>query len=180
MLFCLLLACCQKADLTVDPEKRDPSEAQEQAANIMGTGEGTQDYPFTVTDIRSMSLSYSEAVWVVGYMVGTAQRSMNNAMFSADAANQSNILLSSDSLCNDTAHCIPIELSSDKWRKNLSLPTNAMHFRKCLLVKGIPSRYLYRKGLRSVSAGLWLDGFDISSVAPQEWDFIDIPTSSQK
>jgi hypothetical protein len=100
---------------------------------------------------------------------------MSNATFLSESQNQTNILLSSDSLCTDTARCIPVELSSDKWRKALSLPTNTLHFRKCLLVQGIPSRYLYnRKGLRNVSAGLWLDGFDIASVAPQDWNTIEI------
>jgi len=180
VLLCLLFACCQKIDPTTAPEEADAPDEAEGAVAVLGTGEGTKAYPYTVADIRSSSLSSSEAVWVIGYMVGTARLSMGNAVFTADATNQSNILLSSDSLCNDTARCIPVELSSDKWRQSLSLPANAMHFRKCLLVKAIPSPYLHRKGLRSVSAGLWLDGFDISSVAPQEWDVIDMPTSSQK
>ena len=174
VLLCLLFACCQKIDPTTAPEEAEVPDEAEGAVAVLGTGEGTKAYPYTVADIRSSSLSSSEAVWVIGYMVGTARTSMSNAVFSADATNQSNILLSPDSLCSDTAHCIPIELSSDKWKKSLSVPTNTAHFRKCLLVKGIPLPYLHRKGLRSVSAGLWLDGFDISSVAPQEWNQITI------
>lgn len=172
LLFCLLLVCCQKIDLTVDPEGGGSSDDAEESVTITGTGEGSKECPYTVTDIRSMSLSGSEAVWVIGYMVGTAPRSMSNATFSADAENQSNILLSNDSLCTDTAHCIPIELSSEKWRKSFSLPQNVGHFHGCLLVNGIPSRYLNRKGLRNVSAGLWYDDFDIASVAPMEWGTI--------
>ena len=171
-LLCLLLVGCQKIGPVVDPEKADAKDAQEQAGDIVGTGEGTMSHPYTVGDIRSKTLSGSEAVWTIGYMVGTAARSMSNAAFSAEADNQSNILLSPDSLCNDTARCIPIELSSTKWKAALSLPTNVRHFRKCLLVKAIPSRYLNRKGLRNVSAGLWLDGFDIAAVAPNEWGSI--------
>ena len=170
-LLCLvLLTCCQKIDLPVEPDNTGAAGNEEQAASIIGTGEGTKECPYTATDIRSLELSNSEAVWVIGYMVGTARLSMSNAAFSIEADNQSNILLASDSLCCDTARCIPVELSTDKWRKSLSLPTNTSHFHKCLLVRGIPSTYLNRKGLRSVSAGLWLDGFDISSVAPQEWE----------
>lgn len=172
LLLCLMFVCCQKIDLTVDPESGGSTDDTEEPVNIVGTGEGSKECPYTVADIRSMSLSSSEAVWVIGYLVGTAPRSMNNATFSVDAENQSNILISYDSLCTDTARCIPIELSSDKWKKNLSLPANTGHFHKCLLVNGTPSRYLNRKGLRSVSAGLWLDDFDIASVAPQEWGTI--------
>ena len=179
LLLCLLLACCQKIDLTTEPEGSDAAQDEEEPVAIVGTGEGTRECPYTVTDIRSLPVADSEDVWVIGYMVGTARQTMSNATFTADADNQSNILLSYDSLCTDTARCIPVKLSTDKWKKNLSLPTNVAHFRKCLLVKGSPAVYLKRKGLGSVSAGLWLDGFDVSSVAPQEWDVIEI-TSSQK
>ena len=177
VLLCLLFACCQKVDLGTEPTDATSGQTSDtgQPVNVLGTGKGTMEYPLTVTDIRSMSLSSSEAVWVIGYMVGTARTAMNHAEFSSEASNQSNILLSYDSLCTDTARCIPIELSSDKWKKSFSLPTNVVHFHKCLLVKGLPSIYLHRKGLRSVSAGHWLDGFDISSVAPQDWDSIELP-----
>lgn len=175
LLLCLLLACCQKLDPTVEPGAAEAADAEGQDVAIAGTGEGTRACPYTVTDVRSLPLAGSDAVWVIGYMVGTAPTSMNNASFSASALNQSNILLSSDSLCTDTARCIPVELSSTKWKKSLSLPLNVHHFRKCLLLKGVPSRYLYnRKGLRNVSAGLWMDGFDIASVAPQEWGIITL------
>ena len=170
-LLCLMLACCQKVDWA-EPKDTASAEAHQVAATIVGTGEGTMECPYTVADIRALGSSGSkgsEAIWVIGYMVGTARQAMSNAVFSIDATNQSNILLSFDSLCCDTACCIPIELSSAKNRSSFSLPTNVEHFRKCLIIKGIPSTYLNRKGLRNVSAGLWMDGFDISSVAPQQW-----------
>ena len=174
LLLCLLLTCCQKADVIANPDNDGTGDDSEEAVTILGTGDGTKTCPYTVQDIRSSSLG-NEEVWVIGYMVGTAPTSMNNATFSVNATNQSNILLSYDSLCSDTAHCIPVELSSSKWKKSLSLPMNVTHFRKCLLVKGIPSRYLYnRKGLRSISAGLWMDGFNISSVSPDEWGSITL------
>ncbi|MBQ7527281.1 MAG: hypothetical protein IJT11_06095 [Bacteroidaceae bacterium] len=172
LLLCLLLAACQKADLTVGPEDGEKAGASEEVGSIIGTGQGSSQCPYTVTDLRSLELPAGDAVWVIGYMVGTAPRAMGNAVFSTDADNQSNILLAADSLCTDPEHCIPVELSSAKNKANFSLPKNTAHFRKCLLLKGIPSTYLYRKGLRSVSAGLWLDGFDISSVEPTGWGSI--------
>ena len=164
---CLTLVCCQKMDVPAGTESE--ADTREEAARIVGTGEGTRERPYTVTDIRSSSLTTTEPVWVVGYMVGTAPRSMTNASFSIDADNQSNILLSSDSLCTDPGACIPVELSSSKNKSEFSLPSNKSHFRQCLLLKALPSQYLYGRGLRNISTGLWLDGFDIASVAPQEW-----------
>lgn len=171
-LLCLLLLCCQKVDL--DTEPADEAEAPEQSAVIVGTGMGSSQCPYTVTDIRSKELPAGVPVWVIGYVVGTARQTMNNAVFRPDADNQSNILLASDSLCTDTTGCIPVELSSAKWKRLLSVPMNTEHFGKCLLVKAVPSVYLKRKGLQNVSAGLWMDGFDISTVAPTEWGVVDI------
>lgn len=172
LLLCLLFAACQKVDLTVEPEDEEKASASEEVGSIIGTGEGSSRCPYTVTDIRSLELSASDAVWVIGYMVGTAPRSMNNAIFSVETDNQSNILLSSDSLCTDASLCIPVELSTAKNKTSFSLPTNTSHFHQCLLLKGVPQTYLYRKGLRNVSAGLWMDGFDIASVSPSEWGSI--------
>lgn len=67
-----------------------------------------------------------------------------------------------------------LELSTAGSKASFSLPANAGHFRKCLLMEGVPSTYLYTKGLRRVSAGLWMDGFDISSVEPTVWGSIEI------
>lgn len=173
-LLCLLLSCCQKADLTVEPENTDAAEGEAKPVSIIGTGEGSRQCPYTVTDLLAAEDMSDEPVWVIGYMVGTAPRSMNNAVFTTEADNQSNILLSDDSLCTDTDRCIPVELSSAKSKTNFSLPTNTSHFRKCIVLEGTPSTYLYRKGLRKVSAGLWMDGFDISTVAPQGWNYITI------
>jgi hypothetical protein len=169
---CLLLACCQKVDPIVEPNDAENTDNSEETIAVIGTGEGTRSCPYTVADIRSLPLSGSEAVWVIGYMVGTAPRSMNNAIFSVETDNQSNILLSSDSLCTDASLCIPVELSTAKNKTSFSLPTNTSHFHQCLLLKGVPQTYLYRKGLRNVSAGLWMDGFDIASVSPSEWGSI--------
>ena len=172
LLLCMMLACCQKTDLTVEPEDKGPADGAEEVGTIVGTGEGTSRCPFTVTDILSKELSSNDTVWVIGYMVGTAPRSMNNAIFSVETDNQSNILLSSDSLCTNASLCIPVELSTAKNKTSFSLPTNTSHFHQCLLLKGVPQTYLYRKGLRNVSAGLWMDGFDIASVSPSEWGSI--------
>jgi hypothetical protein len=171
---CLSFACCQKVDLTVEPDNANAANNSEQVVTIVGTGKGTMEYPYTVTDFLSLDLSANDTVWVIGYMVGTARQTMNNAVFSSDATNQSNILLSADSLCTDAALCIPVKLATDKWKNELSLPSNTQHFRKCLLVRGIPALYLKRKGLEKVLAGLWMDGFDISSVAPQNWEVISL------
>lgn len=171
-LLCFFVAACQKADLTAEPS--DISDEEELPVAIRGTGEGLKAFPYTVADVRTRSLATDEAVWVIGYVVGTARQTMNNATFRSDVDNQSNILLASDSLCTDTARCIPVELATAKWKQMISIPTNPEHFGKCLLIRAIPSIYLKRKGLQNISASLWMDGFDISTVAPTEWGLVEI------
>lgn len=177
LLVALLIAACQKVDLTADPEDKPDTPAanpEVQAASLLGTGEGTPSMPYTVNDVRSGVPSATGDVWVIGYMVGTAPRSMSAASFAAEATNRSNILLSGDALCTDTACCIPVELSSEKMRKLLALPDNRAHYRQCVLLCGTPSVYLYRKGLRSITAAQWLDGFDISTIAPEDWEVVPL------
>lgn len=169
-----LLACCQKADLTVVPSDADAAGDALRAVRLAGTGEGTRVCPYTIADFCAMEFPTDEPVWVVGYVVGSAPRSMSHAVFTAETDNTSNVLLSSDSLCSDIGRCIPVELHTAKLKASFSLPQNVGHFRKCLLIEGVPSTYLYTKGLRRVSTGLWMDGFDISSVAPAEWGSIEI------
>ena len=138
------------------------------------TGEGTMESPFTVTDVQTLQLAADEPVWVVGYMGGTAYRSMGNAEFNAEARNNSNILLAADSLCSDAEKCIPVELNSSKLKSAYSLPSNPQRLHHCLLLRGVPSTYLHRKGLREVSAGLWMNGFDVAKVAPEPWGIISL------
>ena len=171
-ILCLLFICCQKADL--DAEPAEVAETTVQSVAIVGTGLGSMSCPYTVADVMDAPLPSDEPVWVIGYVVGTARQSMSNAVFSPEAENQSNILLSPDSLCESTDDCIPVELQSEKARSNFSIPTNRAHFHQPLLVKGRPSVYLNRTGLRGISTGLWLDGFDIASVAPLNWGTIQI------
>lgn len=173
-LLALLMAGCQQVAL---PDEQDALSAPNEAegfAGVLGTGAGSMSCPYTVADLQDATLPSDEPVWLIGYVVGTARGAMGNAVFSPEAENQSNILLSEDSLCESTDDCIPVELQSAKAKLSFSVPTNRAHFRKCLLVKGKPSVYLNRKGLRGVSTGLWLDGFDIASVAPLNWGTIEI------
>ncbi len=174
-LFCLLLSCCQKIDPTTTPTAGSGEELP-QVSGIQGTGLGTAAFPYSVADIRSGASATEGSAWVIGYVVGTAPGSMAAATFLASATNQSNILLSSDSLCTDTARCIPVELVSAKMRQQFALPNGSARFRKCVMLCGTPAVYLRnRRGLRNITAGLWLENFDVSEVAPQEWGIITLP-----
>ena len=72
MLLCLLLTCCQKIDLTDESQEFQEAGDESSAVSIIGTGEGTRWCPYSVEDILSLDLPEGEGVWVIGYMVGTA------------------------------------------------------------------------------------------------------------
>ncbi len=165
----LLLGSCQRLALDEEPG----SGTGGQASLPTGTGLGTEGCPFTVGDVIDGTASeQGGTVWVVGYAVGAAYRTLAAADFSPHVTVASNILLSADSLCSDVTRCIPVELSTSKWQTLLSLPSNPDGYRQCVLVQGTPATYYKTSGLRKVCAGRWLYGWDLSSVSrdPQEWD----------
>ncbi|MGN1255962.1 MAG: DUF6359 domain-containing protein [Bacteroidaceae bacterium] len=166
----LLSSSCQKQVL------EDEDDGRESPAHVFprGTGEGTFEFPFTVKDVQEgTAAGASGQVWVIGYVVGSAYRSLDNASFSLENASSSSLLLSSDSLCTDVTHCIPVELSSTKWQSQFALPSNPSGYHQCVMFMGTPALYYRKNGLRSLSEGHWLYGFDISSISrePQEWEY---------
>ena len=56
---CLLLACCQKVDPTVEPGDAENTDNSEEAIAVIGTGEGTRSCPYTVA--RSASTPKTKA-----------------------------------------------------------------------------------------------------------------------
>ena len=175
LMVCMALpfSSCQKQIL------EDEEDGGETPAHVFprGTGEGTFEFPFTVRDVQEGNASNAlGAVWVIGYAVGSAYRSLDNASFTLENASHTSLLLSADSLCIDVSRCIPVELSTAKWQSLFSLPSNPSGLHQCVMLMGVPSLYYRKNGLRSLSEGQWLYGFDISSISrePQEWDEVII------
>lgn len=166
----LSFSSCQKQVL------EDEEDGGESPAYVFprGTGVGTFEYPFTIKDVlEGTAAGASGQVWVIGYAVGSAYRSLDNASFVLENASSTSLLLSSDSLCTDVTHCIPVELSSTKWQSMFALPSNPGGYHQCVMFMGRPALYYRKNGLRSLSEGHWLYGFDISSISrePQEWEY---------
>lgn len=169
----LLLASCQKTLLDDEPG----STGTGSVALPQGTGAGTEQCPYSVTDLLQGRVPTDNgAVWVAGYAVGATYRTLSAADFSPTVPYAGNVLLSADSLCHDASLCIPVELASSKWQTLFGLPHNPQGYRQCLLVQGVPMTYYKHNGLRRVSAGRWLYGFDLGSVSrnPEEWDIDSI------
>lgn len=165
----LLLPSCQQMSL----EEETGGSSGTSCASPVGFGEGTAERPFTVGDVMKGKAAQSQSqVWVIGYAVGSAYRSLDKATFSPSSASSSSLLLSADSACTQVSRCIPVELGSAKWQNQFALSRQPAGFRQCVMLRGVPSKYYNKNGLRSLSAGRWFLGLDLSCVSrdPQEWE----------
>lgn len=86
-------------------------------------GQGTQLDPFTVADVIKLNNSYTDAAWVSGYIVGSVNGMSlaENAVFGADPASASNILLAASADEKDVKNCVPVQLPVGKLRTDLNL-----------------------------------------------------------
>lgn len=161
---CILCGC----------EKIDIDEPDESVTDIVvptSLGLGTQKSPYTIEQILKGEVS-TDVSWFIGYVVGSTYSTMNNALFEAGTTYTSNILLSSDSLCQSTDNCVPVELGSSTIQKKLGLPYNSEHFRQCVVVKGQFLRYFRTNGVRNVVEGYFLPSLSLSALknaTPAEW-----------
>ncbi len=136
-------------------------------------GLGTQESPLTPDDmlagVRPRTLAQC---WVMGYAVGSAYNTMSNALFEVPTSYENNILLASDSLCEDAGQCVPIELSTTAAKNSFSLYCCPEKHRQFVVVCGTYGQYYSQPGLRRTVQGYWLPGFDMSAVAvpPEEWE----------
>ena len=170
----VLFAACQKVYF----DRGETDEDIPENLIFTGTGLGTPEAPFTVDDILNGNMmGEADECWVIGYVVGATYSAMKNALFKPKTFYDTNILLSTDSVCDDPSLCIPIELTTKAMKEDFSLAANPERFRKCLLIKGWPALYFKVNGLRRVSAGYWLGDFDIKSILnePEEWKLDTIP-----
>ena len=170
----VLFTACQKVNFDRGGSDEDIPED----LTFTGTGRGTPEAPFTVEDILDGNMMGEvDECWVIGYVVGATYSSMKNALFKPKTFYDTNILLSSDSTCQDVTYCIPVELTTKAMKEDFSLAANPERFHKCLLIKGWPALYFKVNGLRRASAGHWLGEFDIKSLLnePEEWNQDIIP-----
>lgn len=161
-----LTAGCEK----FDPE---PEEEKETAEHVVPTslGRGTQTSPYTISQVIAGDSVTTKVSWFIGYVVGSTYSTMQNAVFDAETSYTSNILVSSDSTCEEISLCVPVELSTVSLQKAFSLHYNSKRFRQCIMVNGRFGQYFRTNGIRDVQTCYWLPGFDISTIktAPTEW-----------
>ncbi|MCD8266814.1 MAG: DUF6359 domain-containing protein [Prevotellaceae bacterium] len=164
----LCLIGCDKVDLDATDSPGAISKTEP-----VGHGLGTQERPLTPDEMLEGVMPQSASdCWVMGYAVGSTYRSLSNAVFGVPTTYSTNILLASDSLCEDASQCVAAELTSTSMKNQFSLSLYPEGFRQFVVLEGTFGTYFSQAGLRSVSAGYWLPSFDLSPIcpAPQEWE----------
>lgn len=114
-------------------------------------GTGTYDSPLTVT--QAIALGSADAAWVKGYIVGyvSGQVISSGAVFSAEGAVDTNILIAASASEKDVKNCMPIQLSREEpnnYRNAFGLKNNPDLLGKEVIMAGQLTPYFGVPGLK--------------------------------
>ena len=119
-------------------------------SSLVVSGEGTKEVPFTVGDVFILNNSGAKA-WVEGYVVGSADGSLDKAVIgSVEGAVASNMLIAASADETDVANCVPVQLSGDV-RSALNLVDNPGNLFKSVKLYAALQAYFSVCGLKSVT-----------------------------
>ncbi len=134
-------------------------------ANVVKTvGIGTQDDPFTVSDVVKLNSStgVDNKFWVIGYIVGCA----GNGGATGDVVATNLAIGETD---DQTEGVLPVELPSGDIRTALNLVDNPSYLGKQVKLHGALITYFNFKGVKSVDAYEFVE----EPVAGCDWDNIE-------
>ncbi len=157
---CILLPmACEKVDLPATPSSTGGGSTSPTTPTdpVVGTGQGSLTAPFTVAQLHERGAAlYGSYVWVVGYVVGHTSYSIQNAVFSAEEAVRSNVLLADSPFETDVTRCLPVELKKEESKHGISLADNPGLWSYYLRVNGTVEAYFRTMGLRDADNYTWL------------------------
>ncbi len=172
-----LCLACEKVNL----DEEDEVVAENSSSSLLapvGHGLGTQARPLTPDELMDGSTPQDTSqCWVMGYAVGSTKSALSNAIFTVPTSYTSNILLANDSTCTDYTQCVAVELGTTSIISQFSLCNYPSGLHQFVVLCGTYGTYFRKVGLRSVSQGYWISGFDLATImpVPEEWEEMDIP-----
>ena len=113
---------------------------------IVFEGEGTQENPYTVADVKQMTEAITEHVWVKGFIVG----SLKSATAFADEASATNLALAATADETEAANCLPVQLPKGTIRDLLNVADNPANMGKEVKVCGTIETYFQVMGVKDV------------------------------
>ena len=116
------------------------------------TGAGTEENPYTATDIHTLGLNdETKKAWVEGYIIGVME---NNKLVANTTSTNSNIVLAD--AADATENYVPVALPSGDVRTALNLKDNSSNLGKKVAVYGTLETYFTIPGVKSVSKYKWI------------------------
>lgn len=158
------ISACQKVDLPSEEggnapgqdtyvpglEDDEPVVVPEEYLDAMTVAQVQATYSYVGTGDKILDA-------VIGYIVGYADRSMNNAVFSAEGAPESNVLLADHKDETRPERCMPLQLvQGTVIRNDLNLAENPDALGMRVYVAGYISKYYNTVGMRSPEAYEWV------------------------
>ena len=115
------------------------------------TGAGTEENPYTATDIITLGLNDKTKAWVEGYIIGVME---NNKLVANTTSTNSNIVLAD--AADEEENYVPVALPSGSIRTALNIVENSSNLGKKVAVYGTLETYFTRPGVKSVSEYKWI------------------------
>lgn len=128
-------------------------------------GDGTQAEPYVVEQLLQQGApSVAEpGKWVKGYIVGfIPEMTLSEAVFSADGAVATNIVIGATAETKNAAQVLPVQLPGGVIRTSLNLKDNPGLLGKEVMLYGSVEKYFGACGVKSVTAAI-VDGKEIGS-----------------
>ena len=142
-----------KTEEQVDPI--DPTEFE---------GDGTQENPYTVGDLKQMKASDypTEAVWVKGVIIGSAASA--TALKPADDQSNTNIAIAAAITRADAVEFIPVELKNNTvFRTSLNVKDHSENIGKEILLNGTITSYFSTTGVKGLVDAI-IDGESVTGI----------------
>jgi hypothetical protein len=139
-------------------------EGIEIASSSIKDGAGTQDSPYSVSQV--LSGAATGTAWVSGYIVGSSN-GMNASDFHAgvEDPSQTNVFIANSPDVTDYTKCVPVQLPSGTIRSAVNLKDNPGNVGKILSINGSIEKYFGQTGVKSAT-DYSLDGEGSSTVTP--------------
>lgn len=187
MIFCLFSFIghsCEKVEIPMASDEKiadGGTAGTSPVIVITGTGEGTASCPYAVADILAFETFPDAPVWTAGYVVGYVEGSLKNAVFGAEGAVQSNILIADSPGETEVEACLPVELNTDKLHSGISLCYNPDSLGRYIVLQASVQSYFRVAGLRKVKQYRWYGaGPGFQPEQPEQPEEPDVPEEPEE
>ncbi len=122
---------------------------------FVAEGEGTMEKPYTIADVKGIlanNLAAETPVWVHGFIVASANGSLDKLIFEGgDEAIPSNVMLAASKDATEKGDMIPVALPTGNVRAALNLKDNAANIGLEVWVYGTIEKYFSVAGVKNVT-----------------------------